>query len=123
MAAKLIYSAIMSLDGYVADADGNFDWGVPDEEVHRFINRLEAPVQHYLYGRRLYDVMSVWDTWDTSTEPPLIDDFAKLWRQAEKVVFSRTLKEPITGNTRIESEFKPDDVRQLKASATSDILI
>ncbi|MCT9869764.1 dihydrofolate reductase family protein [Paenarthrobacter aurescens] len=121
--AKLIYSAIMSLDGFIADAEGNFDWGVPDQEVHRFINARERTVQHYLYGRRLYDVMSAWDSWDTSSEPAHIDAFAQLWRQAQKLVFSRTLKEPSTGNTRIVSEFNAGEVRELKASANNDILI
>jgi dihydrofolate reductase len=121
--AKLIYSAIMSLDGYIADTEGNFDWGVPDEEVHRFINDRERSVQHYLYGRRLYDVMSAWDSWDTKSEPAFIDDFANLWRQADKVVFSRTLQDPSTGNTRIESDFIAEDIRQLKASVATDILI
>ncbi|MFJ5958780.1 dihydrofolate reductase family protein [Paenarthrobacter sp. NPDC092416] len=121
--AKLIYGAIMSLDGYVADVDGNFDWGTPDEEVHRFINNRERSVQHYLYGRRLYDVMSAWESMDTSSAPAYFDDFARLWRAAEKVVFSRSLTSPSTGNTRMEREFRADDVRELKASATSDILI
>lgn len=121
--AKLIYSAIMSLDGYVADGNGNFDWAMPDEEVHRFINARERSVQHYLYGRRLFDVMSVWDSWDTSTEPPFIDEFAQLWRQARKVVFSRTLQAPTTRNTSIEREFSAADVQALKESATTDIVI
>ncbi|WP_284976241.1 dihydrofolate reductase family protein [Arthrobacter sp. efr-133-TYG-104] len=120
---RLIYSAIMSIDGYVADRDGKFDWSAPDEEVHRFINERQRHIRHHLLGRRLYDVMSVWDTWDTSSEPPFIDDFAQLWRRAEKVVFSRTLQDPSTRNTRIEREYRADDVRKLKASVATDISI
>src|SRR5216110_3249316 len=91
--ARLIYSAITSLDGYVADEDGNFDWAAPDDEVHRFVNDLERPVGTYLYGRRMYEVMAYWETADTlADQPPVGRDFAELWRAADKVVYSKTLE-------------------------------
>src|ERR687888_2208331 len=84
--AKLIYSAIMSLDGYVADADGKFDWAVPDEEVHRFVNDLERPVGTYLYGRRMYEVMVGWETDHTlADQSPVMRDFAEIWQAADKI--------------------------------------
>ena len=119
--AGLIYSAITSLDGYVADDTGNFDWAAPGEEVHAFVNDLERPIGTYLYGRRLYDVMSYWET---SADPePVMRDFAELWRAAEKVVYSTTLEEPSTPRTRIEPRFEPDVVRDLKANADRDVSI
>jgi dihydrofolate reductase len=121
---KLIYSAIASLDGYVADRDGNFDWSAPDEEVHAFVNDLERPIGTYLYGRRLYDVMRYWETaageGDSST---VTDDFAQIWRAADKVVYSTTLDAPSTARTRIEPSFDPDAVRRLKAEASRDLSI
>jgi dihydrofolate reductase len=97
--AKLIYSAIMSLDGYVADEDGNFDWAEPDEEVHTFVNDLERNVGTYLYGRRMYEVMVAWETMDLADQPPFIQDFAKIWRAADKIVYSKTLETyPATGH-------------------------
>ena len=90
--ARLIYSTIASLDGYVADEDGNFDWAAPDEEVHAFVNELERPVGTYLYGRRMYETMVFWETMDTGADqPPVMHDFAEIWRAADKVVYSRTL--------------------------------
>ncbi len=121
--AKLIYSAITSLDGYVADEDGNFDWSMPDEEVHSFVNDLERSVGTHLYGRRLYEVLTAWETWDTSDEPPSIQDFAEIWRAADKVVYSRTLEKPSTARTRIEREFDPDTVRRMKEESDRDLLI
>lgn len=122
--AKLIYSVIASLDGYVADADGNFDWAEPDEEVHSFVNDLERPVGIYLYGRRMYEVMLYWETAHTlPDEPNVIRDFSELWRKAEKVVFSRTLEKVSSERTRIERNFDPDAVRQMKAEAGSDITV
>jgi dihydrofolate reductase len=122
--AKLIYSAISSLDGYVADADGSFDWAAPDEEVHRFVNGLERPVATYLYGRRMYDVMSYWESIDPlGDESPVAREFARLWRAADKIVFSRTLKTPASERTRIERTFDADIVRRLKASSATDISI
>src|SRR5438874_5939865 len=89
--AKLIYSAIASLDGYVADEDGNFDWAAPDEEVHTFVNDLERPVGTYLYGRRMYETMVYWETAPTLADAPFVQDFAEIWRAADKIVFSKTL--------------------------------
>src|SRR3954452_18773473 len=101
--AKLIYSAITSLDGYTADMDGNFDWAVPDEEVHAFVNDLERPVGTYLYGRRMYEVMVGWETAHTGADqPPLMQDFAEIWRAADKIVYSKTLESISSARTRVE---------------------
>lgn len=121
--ARLIYSAITSLDGYVADKEGNFNWGVPDEEAHRFINGLERPVGTYLYGRRLYEVMLAWEDMDTRSEPPYIQDFAQIWRAAEKVVYSRSLAAPSSAKTRIERNFDGPAIKELKTTADKDLLI
>src|SRR5215217_5120145 len=122
--AKLIYSAITSLDGYVADEDGNFDWAEPDEEVHSFVNDLERPVGTYLYGRRMYEVMVYWETAHAlADQPPLIQDFAEIWQAADKIVYSRTLETVSSARTRIEREFDPEAVRQMKASAGRDISV
>jgi dihydrofolate reductase len=122
--AKLIYTAIASLDGYVADEDGTFDWAVPDEEVHAFINDLERPVGTYLYGRRMYEVMAGWETMSTGVDqPPVMRDFAQLWRAAGKIVYSTTLETVTTARTRIERVFDPAAVRQLKALAARDITV
>jgi dihydrofolate reductase len=122
--AKLIYSAITSLDGYVADQKGGFDWGVPDEEVHAFVNDVERPLGTYLYGRRMYEVMVAWETpRNLADQPPVVQDFAEIWQAAEKVVYSRTLEEVSSARTRIEREFDPGTVRQLKAAAERDISV
>jgi dihydrofolate reductase len=121
-AAKLIYSAITSLDGYVADEDGNFDWAAPDEEVHRFVNDLERPVGTYLYGRGMYETMAVWDDPETVWRP-VSQDFADIWRAADKVVYSTTLGTASTARTRVERDFDADAVRRMKASAASDISV
>jgi dihydrofolate reductase len=122
--AKLIYSVIASLDGYVADEDGNFDWAAPDEEVHRFVNDLERPVGTYLMGRRMYEVMRYWETADTVPDQPAhMVDFARVWQDADKVVYSRTLEEPSTARTRVERDFDPDAVRRLKAAADRDLTV
>jgi dihydrofolate reductase len=121
--ARLIYSAIASLDGYIADADGHFEVLAPDEEVHAFVNELERPVGTHLYGRRMYDVMVAWETWPLDDESPVTRDWAELWRAADKVVYSRTLQEPRSARTRIEREFDPDAVRRMKAEADRDISI
>jgi dihydrofolate reductase len=122
--AKLIYSAITSLDGYVADDEGNFDWAAPDEEVHRFVNDLERPVGTYLYGRRMYEVMRYWETAHTiADQPPFMQDFAEIWREAEKIVYSKTLESVSSAKTRIERDFDPEAIRQLKASAERDITV
>src|SRR5438270_8044634 len=89
---KLIYAAIASLDGYVADDDGNFDWAAPDEEVHAFVNDLERPIGTHLYGRRMYEVLVAWETMPAD-EHAVINDYAEIWRQAQKIVYSRTLKD------------------------------
>ena len=121
--AKLIYSAIASLDGYIADEDGSFDWAVPDEEVHAFINDLERPVGTYLYGRRMYEMMVGWETDPSIAEQsPLMRDFAEIWRAADKVVYSRTL-EASTSKTRMERDFDPETVRRLKASTGRDLTV
>jgi dihydrofolate reductase len=119
--AKLIYSAIASLDGYVADADGNFDWAAPDQEVHAFVNDLERPIGTYLYGRRMYETMVPWQT--MAAEQPVARDFAAIWQAADKIVYSRTLESVSSARTRLESEFDPAAVRQVKASAERDITV
>lgn len=120
---KLIYSAITSLDGYVADEKGNFDWAAPDEEVHRFVNELERPIGTYLYGRRLYDVMAYWETVPTADQPAFIRDFAQIWQSADKIVYSRTLKTAASARTRIERAFDAAAVRRMKAAETKDISV
>jgi dihydrofolate reductase len=122
--AKLIYSAITSLDGYVADEGGNFDWAAPDEEVHSFVNDLERPVGTYLYGRRMYDVMLPWETPDTlADQQSFTQDFAEIWQAADKVVYSKTLEAVSSARTRIERDFDPEAVRQMKARAGRDITV
>ncbi len=122
--AQLIYSALTSLDGYVADADGSFDWAEPDEEVHGFVNDLQRPVGTYLYGRRLYEVMVYWEAAHTlADQPPFITDFAEIWQSADKVVYSRTLETVSSVRTRIERDFDPEAVRRMKMSADKDITI
>jgi dihydrofolate reductase len=121
---KLIYSAITSLDGYVADADGSFDWSVPDEEVHTFVNDLVRPVGTYLSGRRLYEVMVGWETVDTrGDQPPYMQDFAKLWQAADKIVYSRTLEAVSSARTRLERAFDPEAVRQMKGRSARDLTV
>ena len=120
---KLVYSAIASLDGYVADADGNFDWSAPADDVHAYINDLERPIGTYLYGRRMYEVMSFWERLPLAGEPPPITDFATIWRAADKVVYSTTLEAVSTTRTRIERQFDAGTIRQLKASAPQDISV
>jgi dihydrofolate reductase len=120
---KLIYSAITSLDGYICDEDGNFDWAAPDEEVHGFINDLERPVGTYLLGRRMYETMLFWETASMDEEPDVMRDFAAIWREADKIVYSTTLDETSSARTRIEREFEPGAVRQLKASSERDLTI
>ena len=121
--AKLIYSAITSLDGYVADENGKFDWAEPDEEVHTFINELERPVGTYLYGRRLYEVMVAWEAMNLADQPPFIHDFAGIWQAADKIVFSRPLETVSSARTRIERDFDPEAVRQMKTAAGRDITV
>ena len=120
---RLVYTGITSLDGYIADEKGNFDWSAPDEEVHAFVNDLERPVGTYLYGRRMYEVMRVWQTMPVDDEPPVIADYAELWRKADKVVFSNSLTEVSTPKTRLEPGFDPAVIRELKESSASDLSI
>jgi dihydrofolate reductase len=122
--ARLIYSAIASLDGYTADADGVFDWAAPDDEVHAFVNDLERPVGTYLYGRRMYEVMVYWETADIlADQPPFVQDFAEIWQAADKIVYSKTLEAVSSARTRIEREFDPEAVREMKASAGRDLTV
>ena len=122
--ANLIYSAITSLDGYVADPDGNFDWAAPDEEVHGFVNDLERPVGTYLYGRRMYEVMVAWESMPRLADaPPFMRDFAEIWQAADKVVYSRTLKTVSSANTRIARRFDPFAIREMKESPGGDISV
>jgi dihydrofolate reductase len=122
--ARLIYSAITSLDGYVADENGNFDWAEPDEEVHAFVNDLERGAGTYLYGRRMYEVMVAWEGIHAlADQPPEIRDYAEVWHAADKVVYSRTLEAVSSARTRIERGFDPESVRQMKANAARNISI
>jgi len=122
--AKLIYSAIASLDGYVEDEQGGFEWAAPDEEVHAFVNDLERPIGTYLYGRRMYETMVYWETVSTSGDHSAAsNDFAEIWRAAEKVVYSRTLRTPSSERTRIERDFDPAEIKRLKESSARDISV
>jgi dihydrofolate reductase len=122
--AKLIYSAITSLDGYVADENGNFDWAVPDEVVHAFVNDLERPIGAYLYGRRMYEVMVGWERAHTlADQRPLMQDFAEIWQAADKILYSKSLETVSSARTRIERAFDPEAVRQLKARAVRDMTV
>ena len=123
MAAKLVYSAIASLDGYVEDADGRFDWSVPDEEVHAFVNALERPVGTYLYGRRMYETMRYWGSADAGGQSPASREYAEIWRAAEKIVYSRTLDGVSTARTRLVREFDADEVGHLKQASAADISV
>ena len=124
MMAKLIYSAICSLDGYVADTEGNFDWSAPDEEVHRFVNELERPIGTYLYGRRLYEVMHYWETAPTGHgDPSAGQAYAQIWQAADKIIYSTSLQSPSTARTRIERKFDPKAIEQRKATADRDISV
>jgi len=121
--ATLRYLAIASLDGYVADRSGSFDWSAPDDEVHRFVNDLERPVGMMLLGRRMYEVLVAWETLDTADEPDVIGDFAGIWRASDKVVYSTSLEHASSARTRVERAFDPDVVRRMKASAARDLSI
>src|SRR3569623_1146655 len=116
--ARLIYSTITSLEGYVADEGGNFDWAAPDEEVHAFVNDLEREVGTYLYGRRMYEVMSYWETAQAVTDKPTVEqDYALIWRSADKIVYSRTLEAVSSARTRIERDFDAEAVLRMKEQA------
>jgi dihydrofolate reductase len=122
--AKLIYSAISSLDGYIEDAEGKFDWAEPDDEVLAFVNDLERPVGTYLLGRRMYETMVFWESPpDLPKLPRLVQDFAEIWQKADKIVYSRTLQSASSAKTRIEREFDQAAVRQLKLTAGADITV
>jgi dihydrofolate reductase len=121
--ARLIYSAITSLDGYVADENGNFDWGEPDEEVHTYVNDLLRQVGTYLYGRRMYEVLVAWETIETADQPSYMGEYADIWRAADKVVYTRTLEAVASKRTRIERDFDPEAVRQMKARAERDLIV
>jgi dihydrofolate reductase len=123
--AKLIYTAITSLDGFVADTEGRFDWSIPDEEVHTFINDLERSVGTYLYGRKLYNVMLAWETMHLGDDelPAEIRDYTAIWQAADKIVYSNTLDGPSSRRTRIERSFDAEAVRELKATSEQQIAI
>ena len=122
--AKLIYSALTSLDGYIADEDGNFDWAAPDEEVHTFVNDLERKVGTYLYGRLMYEVMRYWETTQAVADRhPVEMDYARIWRAADKLVYSKTLETVSSARTRIERSFDPEVVRRMKGQAERDISV
>ena len=119
-----MYSAISSLDGYVEDEKGRFEWAAPDDEVHAFLNDLERPIGTHLYGRRMYETMVFWETAGTDADsPPVMRDFAVIWRAAEKIVYSRTLQTVSSARTRIESSFDPATIRRLKEASEADITI
>jgi dihydrofolate reductase len=122
--AKLIYSAIASLDGYTADAEGQFDWAAPDDEVHGFVTELERPIGTYLYGRRMYEMMLYWESAPVDESVPAhLRDFTQVWQAAEKVVYSRTLESVSSARTRIERTFGPEAIRRLKATSSHDLTV
>jgi dihydrofolate reductase len=122
--ARLIYSNISSLDGYIADENGKFDWGEPDEEVHTFLNDLERQVGTCLLGRRLYEVLVAWETPESfPDQSPYLLEFARIWKAADKIVYSRTLTSVSSDRTRIEREFDPEAVRRMKAEAERDLVV
>jgi dihydrofolate reductase len=121
---KLIYSALASLDGYVEDGDGRFDWAAPDEEVHAFVNDFERPIGTYLYGRRMYETMVFWETAPSDGDQPAVfRDYAQIWRAADKVVYSETLEAVTSARTRIERDFDAETVRRLKDASPSDLTV
>ena len=124
MSGRLAYVVNCSLDGYIEDADGDFGWSEPDEELHQFYNDLIRPIGTFLYGRRLYETMAVWET-DPSlaAASPVMADFAAAWQDADKIVYSTTLDAPFTARTRIERAFDPEAVRELKDAAGTDLVI
>ncbi len=122
--AKLIFSAITSLDGYIEDEEGNFDWGAPDEEVHSFVNDLERPVGTYLYGRQMYETMVYWETVQTlADQPPCVREFAELWQAADKIVYSKSLDGVSSARTRLERRFDPNAIQEMKSTREHDITV
>jgi dihydrofolate reductase len=119
--SNLVYSAIASLDGYVVDADGSFEWAAPDADLHQAVNEAERPLGTYLYGRRTYEVLSAWETIDD--DEPVIRDYARIWRDADKVVYSTTLDRVTTARTRLERWFDPAEVRRLVDAADRDVSV
>lgn len=120
--AKLIYSLLMSVDGYIEDKDGRFDWATPDEQMHAYINEISAPIGTSLYGRKMYEMMVYWETAHTiPNQPQIVLDWARQWQAAEKIVYSTTLAEPRSARTKIERAFDPETIRQLKARSGHDI--
>jgi dihydrofolate reductase len=120
---KLIYAANTSLDGYL-DETGSFDWSVPDGDVHAFWNEHERHVGTSLYGRRMYETMRVWESDDwLTTEPAVVREYAEIWRDTDKIVYSSTLEAVSTARTRVERQFEPEAVRQLKRTSDSDLSI
>jgi dihydrofolate reductase len=124
MVGKLIYLAITSLDGYTTDEEGKFDWAAPDQEVHTFVNDLVRPIGTHLYGRRMYETMVYWETAHTlPLQQAFENDFAAVWQAADKIVYSKTLKAVSSARTRIEQNFDPAAVRQMKSAAERDISV
>ena len=121
--AKLIYSSIASLDGYIADEDGKFEWSVPDPEVHAAVNDVLRSIGTHLYGRRLYETMAAWETLDLTGADDVTRAFAEIWRAADKIVYSTTLTTASTARTRIEPRFAAEDVAALKLAAGRDLMI
>jgi dihydrofolate reductase len=122
--AKLIYSAITSLDGYIEDEEGHFDWGAPDEEVHSFVNDMQRPVGTYLYGRRMYETMVYWETVQAlADQPSCVRDFMELWRAADKIVYSKSLETVSSAKTRIERDFDPRAILDMKAAGDRDVSV
>lgn len=122
--AKLIYGTNMSLDGWTEDQRGAFDWAPPDDDVFEFITNLMRSAGTYLYGRRMYETLAVWETEPAlAAQSDLMADYASAWQAADKVVYSSTLSAPATANTRIERRFDPNAVRDLKAAAGKDLLV
>jgi dihydrofolate reductase len=122
--AKLIYSVIASLDGYIEDKHGRFDWAAPDDEVHAFVNSLERSVGTHLYGRGMYETMVFWENpANLDNEPAVMREYAEIWQHAEKIVFSRTLQSVTSARTRIEPTFDPEAIRDLKATAEHDLSV
>ena len=122
--ARLIYVTNMSLDGYIEDEDGSFEFTAPGDDFFEFVTDIVRPVGTYLYGRRLYEAMAVWETQpDLASRSPLTADFADVWQAADKVVYSTTLDSVWTANTRLQRSFDPTEVRRLKDSAADDLMI
>jgi dihydrofolate reductase len=121
--AKLVYAALTSLDGYVADANGSFDWAEPDEAVHTAVNDITRPIGTHLLGRRMYEVLVAWETLELEGEPASVRDFAEIWRSSDKIVFSTTLDRASSARTRIERSFDPEAIRAMKASAERDLAV